>query len=229
MCLTGHQGNANRNRHEPSPQTCQNGHRQKTSDPQCRGGCGATGPRARLAGPWTGAGPVGNSVRVPRTIEKQPPVIERLLSWTPVRGKQTSHGGGTPEAQPIAHHGQGVHRRVNTGGVTHAVGSVTTCTYPCVMTPATSWERMSTPCAHTGAAAGGEKPDPAQALAALQAPCPPPPLPGASQPWGAVRPSQHGGGTPILAARTEREARPQAAFLLLRKQRPVTLLLTHSL
>lgn len=54
MCLTGHQGNANRNRHEPSPQTCQNGHRQKTSDPQCWRGCGATGPPRA----WRDRGPV---------------------------------------------------------------------------------------------------------------------------------------------------------------------------
>lgn len=126
----------------------------RQATPSAGADAGRRGPPTRLAGPWTGAGPVGNSVRVPRTIEKQPPVIERLLSWTPVRGKQTSHGGGTPDAQPIAHHGQGVHRRVNTGGVTHAVGSVTTCTYPCVMTPATSRERMSTPCAHTGGRRG---------------------------------------------------------------------------
>lgn len=126
----------------------------RQATPSAGADAGRRGPPARLAGPWTGAGPVGNSMRVPRMIEKQPPVIERLLSWTPVRGKQTSHGGGMPEAQPIAHHGQGVHRRVNTGGVTHAVGSVTTCTYPCVMAPATSWERMSTPCAHTGGRRG---------------------------------------------------------------------------
>lgn len=50
MCLTSYQGNVNRNHHELSPQTCQNGHHQKTSNAKCRRGCGETGPSCPVGG-----------------------------------------------------------------------------------------------------------------------------------------------------------------------------------